>query len=175
MAEEKKLAFDRDKGPVEEILPGGLTFPENPPKGEVCITHGRHLVMNKQVVSVIRDLGIKPLVMQDKRYAEKPLAEFGAAHPDIQFVVAILSSDDWVYPKEGKPKDAVLRADQQVVFHLGYWIGKLGRERVFALYYDQRSFQWTTKFMDLIYTPLDKGGLWQKKLARRLKQFGFLA
>jgi predicted nucleotide-binding protein len=160
--------------PVGEILPGGLAFPESSQTGLVCITYGRHLVMNKQVVSVIKDLGIKPLVMQDKKYAEKPLAEFVAAHPDIQFVVAILSADDWVYPKEGKPKDAVLRADQLVVFHLGYWIGKLGRERVFVLYYDQRSFQWPTKFMDLIYTPLDKGGLWQKELIRRLKQFGLL-
>ena len=162
--------------PVEEILPGGLAFPSgNADKADrVCVTYGRNLVMNKQVVSVIRELGIKPLVMQDKKYAGRSLAEFVAAHPDIRFVVVILSSDDWVYPKEGKPKDAVLRADQLVVFHLGYWIGKLGRERVFALYYDQRSFQWPTKFMDLIYTPLDKGGLWQKELIRRLKQFGLL-
>ena len=168
MAEENK--------PVEEILPGGLAFPaENAGKeGRVCVTYGRNLVMNKQVVSVIRDLGIKPLVMQDRKYAEKPLAEFVAAYPGIQFVVAILSADDWVYPKEAGPQDAVLRADQQVVFHLGYWTGKLGRERVFALYYDQRSFQWPTKFLDLIYTPLDKGGLWQEELIGRLKQFGLL-
>ncbi len=168
MAEENK--------PVEEVLPGGLALPAGSAgkEGLVCVTYGRHLVMNKQVVSVIKDLGIKPLVMQDKKYLEKPLSEFVAANPDIQFVVAILSADDWVYPKEGKPKEAVLRADQLVVFHLGYWIGKLGRERVFALYYDQRSFQPPTKFMDLIYTPLDKGGLWQKELIRRLKQFGLL-
>ncbi len=168
--------MDEENNPTEEVLPGGLAFPaENAgAAGRVCITYGRHLVMNKQVVSVIKDLGIKPLVMQDKKYIETPLAAFVAAHPDIQFVVAILSADDWVYPKEGKPRDAVLRADQQVVFHLGYWIGKLGRERVFALYYDQRSFQWPTKFLDLIYTPLDKGGLWQKELLRRLKQSGLL-
>lgn len=164
------------ESPIEEVLPGGLTLPVGAARREerVCVTYGRHVVMNKQVVSVIRELGIKPVVMQDKRCAEKPLAEFVAAHPDIRFVVAILSTDDWVYPKDGKPKDAVLRADQQVVFHLGYWIGKLGRERVFALYYDQRSFQWPTKFLDLIYTPLDKGGLWQKELIQRLKQFGLL-
>src|SRR3989338_7487088 len=168
MAEENK--------PVEEILPGGLALPvEAARRNErVCVTYGRHVVMNKQVVSVIRDLGIKPLVMQDRKYAEKPLAEFVAAYSGIQFVVAILSADDWVYPKDAKPKDAVLRADQLVIFHLGFWIGKLGLDRVFALYYDQRSFQWPTKFLDLIYTPLDKGGLWQKELIGRLKQFGLL-
>lgn len=163
--------------PIEEILPAGLAFPteeDREPK-TVCVTYGRHVIMNKQVVSVIKELGIKPIVMQNKEHAAKPLAEFVAAHPDIQFVVAILSADDWIYPKDsGKPKDAVLCADQLVVFHLGYWIGRLGRERVFALYYDQQNFRWPTKFWDLIYTPLDKKGLWQKELSRRLKELGLL-
>ena len=164
------------ENPIEEILSGGLAFPaeDDRQKERVCVTYGRHVVTNKQVVSVIKDLGIRPLVMQDKKYAEKPLAEFVAAYPGIQFVVAILSADDWVYPIDGKPRDAVLRADQQVVFHLGYWVGKLGRDRVFALFYDQQSFHWPTKYLDLIYTPLDKGGLWQKELIRRLKQFGLI-
>lgn len=162
--------------PVEEIPTGGVAVPMEQAGGggKVCVTYGRHVVMNKQVVSVIKELGISPIVMQDKKYAGKPLAEIAAAHPDIQFVVAILSADDWVYPKDGKPGDAVLRADHLVVFHLGYWLGKLGRERVFALFYEQRSFRWPTEYFDLIYTPLDKGGLWQKELCRRLKARGLL-
>lgn len=144
-----------------------------PASGRVGVTYGRNVVMNKQVVSLIRELGIEPVVMQDKKYAEKPMAEFLAAYPEIRFVVAILSSDDWVYPKDGKPKDAILRADQKVVFHLGYWIGKLGRDSVFALFYDQHSFRWPTPFFDVIYTPLDKEGLWKRELVERLKRAGF--
>ncbi|MBI5149180.1 MAG: hypothetical protein HZA28_00200, partial [Candidatus Omnitrophica bacterium] len=68
------------ENPIEEILPGGLAFPteDERQKERVCVTYGRHVVMNKQVVSVIKDLGIKPVVMQDKKYAGKPLAEFVA-------------------------------------------------------------------------------------------------
>ena len=140
--------------------------------GRVCITYGKDHIMNRQVVSVIREIGIDPVVMQDKNNLKKPLAQFLTENPDIAFVIAILSADDWVYPKKGKPKEALLYATQQVVFHLGYWIGKLGRNRVFALYYDQRSFRWPTEHFDVIYTPLDDRDAWKKELVRRIKESG---
>ncbi len=141
--------------------------------GRVCVTYGRDVIMNRQVVSLIRGLGIEPIIMQDKEYAKKPLIEFSVAYPDINFVIVILSADDWVYPKDGKPKEAVLRADQKIVFHLGYWIGKLGRDRVFVLIYDQRSFRLPTDYLDAIYTPLDKEGLWKKELLERFGRIGW--
>ena len=140
--------------------------------GRVCITYGKDHIMNRQVVSLIRELGIDPVVMQDKNNLKKPLAQFLTEYNDISFVIAILSADDWVYPKKGKPKEALLYATQEVVFHLGYWIGKLGRSRVFALYYDQRSFRWPTEHFDVIYTPLDERDAWQKELVRRIEESG---
>lgn len=138
----------------------------------VCVTYGRDKIMNKQVVSLIRELGINPIVMQDKAHSQKPVAQFYTENPDIGFVVAILSADDWVYPKNGKPKDALMYADQRVVFHLGFWIGRLGRNHVFALYYDQRSFRWPTEHFDVIYTPLDRNDAWKNELVSRLKASG---
>lgn len=138
--------------------------------GRVCITYGRDQIMNKQVVSLIRKLGINPIVMQDKINKDKPLAQFVTEYPDISFMITILSADDWVYPKNGKHNEALLYADQKVIFHLGFWIGKIGRNRVFALYYDQRSFRWPTEHFDVIYTPLDRNDSWKKELVSRLKQ-----
>jgi predicted nucleotide-binding protein len=153
-----------------EDLTSGIQRPEK--GGRVCITYGRDQIMNKQVVSLIREFGIDPIVMQDKENNTKPIAQFYTEHPDISFVIAILSADDWVYPKEGKPKDALLYADTRVVFHLGFWIGHLGRNHVFALYYDQKSFRWPTEHFDVIYTPLDKNGTWKKELGQRLNASG---
>ena len=140
--------------------------------GRVCITYGRDEIMNRQVVSLIRELGVDPLVMQDKNNIGKPIAQFYTENPDIAFTVAILSADDWVYPKNGKPKDALLYADQRVIFHLGFWIGRLGRNNVYALYYDQKSFRWPTEHFDIIYTPLDKKGNWKTELVARLRSSG---
>lgn len=153
-----------------ENLKSGMERPEK--GGRVCVTYGRDQIMNKQVVSLIRELGIDPIVMQDKNNKTKPIAQFYTEHPDISFVIAILSADDWVYPKNGKPDDARLYADQRVIFHLGFWIGHLGRGHVFALYYDQRSFRWPTEHFDIIYTPLDKNSAWKKELTERLKASG---
>lgn len=138
--------------------------------GRICITYGRDQIMNRQVVSVIRELGIDPIVMQDKKNSSKSLAQFVTEHKDIAFVIAILSADDWVYPKQGKPQDAMMYADQKVVLHLGFWIGRLGRNRIFALYYDQRSFRWPTEHFDVIYTPLDRNQMWKGELIKRLKE-----
>jgi len=140
--------------------------------GQVCVTYGRDQIMNRQVVSLIKELGIRPIVMQDKKHNTIPLAQFHNTYPGISFVIAILSADDWVYPKSGKPGEAKIFADQKVVFHLGYWIGKLGRDKVFALFYDQRSFRWPTEHFDVIYTPLDRNDAWKKELKKRLTQSG---
>jgi len=143
-----------------------------PPKdgGRVCITYGRDQIMNKQVVSLIKELGIAPIVMQDKINKDKPLAQLITENKDISFIIVILSADDWVYPKNGKHNEALMYADQKVIFHLGFWIGKLGRNRVLALYYEQRSFRWPTEHFDVIYTPLDKNDSWKRELVNRLKQ-----
>lgn len=147
-------------------------FPKN--GGKVCITYGRDHIMNRQLVSVIKELGIDPVVMQDKNNNTQPLAQFITENKDISFVIAILSADDWVYPKKGKVQDALMYSDQKVVFHLGFWIGMLGRNRVFALYYDQRSFRWPTEHFDVIYTPLDRNQLWKGELTNRLKDSGIV-
>ena len=158
-----------ENAPKETAREGGPTHGTPKISGRVCITYGRDQIMNRQVVSLIRAMAIDPIVMQDKHNSAKPLAQFVSENKDIAFVIAILSADDWAYAKNSKPQNAMLYASPRVVFHLGYWIGKLGRSRVFALYYDQRSFRWPTEHFDVIYTPLDKNDSWKKELAQRLK------
>lgn len=170
MDEEEKL--ENHEGNSENDQLANFIFKPPKGRGRVCITYGRDLIMNKQVVSVIKELGIDPIVMQDKNNCTKPLAQFVTEHKDISFVIAILSADDWVYPKQGKPQDAMMYADQKVVLHLGFWIGRLGRNCIFALYYDQRSFRWPTEHFDIIYTPLDRNQLWKGELIKRLKECG---
>src|SRR3990170_1916160 len=105
-SERLEAVADLEKGPSSD--PAGKTPQEEGASiisvkspGRVCITYGRDKIMNKQVVSLIRELGIDPLVMQDKDNASKPLADFAHQYPDVSFAIAILSADDWVYPKEG--------------------------------------------------------------------------
>jgi len=166
MPDEEKSQDDSSKPDQDQLANLAFEIPKD--GGRVCITYGRDQISNKQVVSVIKQLGIDPIVMQDKNNSAKPLAQFVTEHKDIAFVIAILSADDWVYSKQGKPQEAMMYPNQRVIFHLGFWIGRLGRNRVFALYYDQRSFRCPTEHFDVIYTPLDRNQSWKSDLVNRL-------
>jgi len=62
------------------------------------------------------------------------------------------------------------RARQNVVFELGYFIGKLGRKGVCALHSEE--IELPSDITGVIYVPLDKGGGWKMMLAQELKAAG---
>lgn len=65
----------------------------------------------------------------------------GEFHSQVHFAVVLLSPDDVAYPRDAKPEEVRYRARQNVIFELGYFVGKLGRERVLVLYRKDDSFE----------------------------------
>jgi len=62
------------------------------------------------------------------------------------------------------------RARQNVVFELGYFIAKLGRERVRALYTE--GVKLPSDYKGVLYTEFDSTGAWKLELAREIKAVG---
>ena len=62
------------------------------------------------------------------------------------------------------------RARQNVVFELGYFIGRLGRNRVCALYAE--GVEIPSDYSGVVYTKLDASGAWRLELAKELKAAG---
>lgn len=62
------------------------------------------------------------------------------------------------------------RARQNVVAELGYFLGKLGRNRVAALV--KGEVEIPSDFNGVVYTPLDDHGAWKMKLANELAHAG---
>ena len=63
------------------------------------------------------------------------------------------------------------RARQNVIFKLGFAVGRLRRERVCALY--EETVELPSDIHGVEYTPLDTAGAWRTKLARELHEAGF--
>ena len=63
------------------------------------------------------------------------------------------------------------RARQNVFFEMGYFIGRLGRSRVFELM--EEGVEVPSDLAGIIYTPLDSEDMWKYKLAKRLKAVGY--
>jgi len=64
-----------------------------------------------------------------------------------------------------------LRARQNVILELGYFLGKLGRSRVCALY--SKGVEVPSDYSGVLFVPLDESGGWRLTLARELKAAGF--
>ena len=62
------------------------------------------------------------------------------------------------------------RARQNVVLELGYFIGKLGRAKVCALYME--GVEIPSDIHGVLYVPYDAGNGWRLKLASEIKAAG---
>jgi len=71
--------------------------------------------------------------------------------------------------KKGEPVQP--RARQNVLLELGYFMAKLGRDKVCVLKRDQVEIP--SDFAGVIWTAFDPAGGWKKELAKELDAAGF--
>ncbi len=80
-----------------------------------------------------------------------------------------MTSDD--LGKSKKQKTALKnRARQNVILELGYFIGKLGREHVCAVYI--KGVELPSDFSGVVYVTYDKGASWRSQLAKEISAAG---
>lgn len=91
-------------------------------------------------------------------------------YADVQFAVVLLAAGDLGKPRESD-QEAQLRARQNVILELGYFLGKLGRARVCALY--ENGVELPSDYQGVLFLPLDAGDRWKFDLVRELRAAGF--
>lgn len=90
------------------------------------------------------------------------------AHGDVGFAVVLLTPDDEGCSKGGTPES---RARQNVLLELGYFMGRLGRDRVCTLKKGQLEIP--SDFAGVVWEPMDSSGGWRLALARELQTAGY--
>lgn len=88
---------------------------------------------------------------------------------DVDFAVVLLTPDDVGHIADGsdEPKP---RARQNVIFELGYFVGRLGRSRVCALH--KGGVEILSDYDGVIYVSMDDPQGWRLLLAREIKAAG---
>ncbi|TWU44683.1 putative nucleotide-binding protein containing TIR-like domain protein [Rubripirellula tenax] len=139
---------------------------------KIFIVHGHDDAMKEAVARVVSKLGLDPIILHEKPNGGRTIIEKFEKNADAQFAIALLSPDDNAFVATGTAKNARPRARQNVILELGYFVGRLGRDRVLALK-REGDLEVPSDFAGVVYTPFDTAGKWQFEMVRELKAAGY--
>lgn len=113
---------------------------------------------------------LKPVVLHEQPNEGRTIIEKFEDYTDVRFAVVLLTPDD-VGGLQDNAGDTKPRARQNVIFEFGYFIGKLGRERVCALV--KGNVEKPSDYDGVLYIQLDDSEGWKMRLVRELKSAGY--
>ena len=148
----------------------GTQANNRPSSNKVFVIHGRDNGVKQTVARFLETLGLEPVILHEQANLGRTIIEKFQDHADVGFAVALLTPDDVGALKE-EGANLNPRARQNVIFEFGYFIGKLGRERVCALV--KSDVEKPSDYDGVLYIPLDDSGGWKMRLIRELKTAGF--
>ena len=165
------IPFARDFATyVEQSLPtAGHSPPEPTDVHRVFIVHGHDGAPREAVARFITKIGLEPVILHEQASRGMTIVEKLEANGNVGYAVVLLTPDDRGRGKseeEEKP-----RARQNVILELGYFLGRLGRERVMAIL--QGDVEIPSDYMGVVYTRFHDGGAWRESLVRELQSAGY--
>lgn len=116
-------------------LPKVFTTEEsNWPKTElgsgIFIVHGHDDEAKMELEHFVSEIGLTPIILHRKPDEGLTIIEKFEKHSNVGFALILITPDDEVKDSVGK---IIKRARQNVIFEMGFFVGKLGRGRVCCL------------------------------------------
>ena len=167
MIEEIEEYWEDDSSP---LVPLGASELKQSDTNEVFIVHGRDEGAKNEVARFIEKLNLVPVILHEQANLGRTIIEKFEQHAQVGFAIVLLTPDD-VGSLRSDENCLNPRARQNVIFELGYFIGKLGRKRVCALV--KGNVETPSDYDGVIYTPLEGSSGWKLKLIQELKNVGF--
>lgn len=136
---------------------------------KIFIVHGHDEEMKQAAARTVEKIDLKPIILHEQPNKGRTIIEKFEDYSDVNFAIVLLSPDDIAYSKDKPPEDKEFRARQNVIFELGFFVGKLGRKHVFILYKEEKNFKIPSDYSGICYTPYDNKGQWRFDLVGELK------
>lgn len=134
----------------------------------IFIVHGHDNYARETVARFLEKIGFDAIILHEQANKGRTIIEKVEAESDVGFAVVLLTPDDVGSVQGGTPEP---RARQNVILELGYFIGRLGRERVCAL--KRGTLDIPSDFTGVVWTEMDDSNGWRTLLARELMAAGY--
>ncbi len=139
---------------------------------KVFIIHGHDNALKQEVARFIEKIGLEAIILHEQANKGRTIIEKFEGFADVGFAIALLTPDDEVIMMSDRSnKKSYFRARQNVIFEMGFFIGILGRERVFPLVKGD-DVEIPSDYMGVVYTKYE-GGNWKLDLIKELKAVGY--
>ena len=136
----------------------------------VFIVHGHNDALKVSVARLLEKLELKPIILHEQPNLGRTVIEKFLDHSDVGYAVILLTADDRGGTTNETFKEQRPRSRQNVILELGYFIGRLGRKNVVAIY--QQDVEIPSDYSGVLFIPHDESGVWQLQLAKEIKAAG---
>ena len=118
----------------------------------------------------VEKFGLNAIILHEKPNKGRTIINKFEDYSEVGFAIVLLSPDDIGASKNDRDK-LKDRARQNVVFELGFFLGRLGNQRVCAV--RKGDVEFPSDYQGVLWINMDKGNTWQLDLARELKAAGY--
>lgn len=129
--------------------------------GKVFIVHGHDEALKQKVARIIERQGIEVIILNEKPNKGKTIIEKIESYSDVNAAICLFTPDDIC-------SDGTKRPRQNVVFEAGYFMGKIGREKVICIANDE--FEILSDLQGVIYVNTNN---WEIDILKELRAIGY--
>ncbi len=167
-------ALPKQKLPERDPFHLGEFFTHEPTNSfatgrRVFLINGHNTSVKESVARFIERLNLEAIILHEQPNQGATIIEKFELNSDVAFAIALLTADDEGH-EIGYGDQPRKRARQNVIFEFGFFIGKLGRNRVCALV--DGDLEIPSDYQGVVYISLDDAGNWKLNLLRELKASG---
>lgn len=137
---------------------------------KVFLVHGHDDAILQETARLLERFDLEVIILREQPNSGRTIIEKFVDYSNVAFAVVLLTDDDRGGIKSLSFDNQKFRPRQNVVLELGFFLGKLGRNRVCALY--KEDVEIPSDYQGVLYLPIDAMGAWRLSLARELKAAG---
>jgi predicted nucleotide-binding protein len=133
----------------------------------VFVVHGHEEGPREAVGRFLEKIGLRPVILHEMANKGRSLlTKFSEEASDVGFAIVLMTPDDRGGANSGTQS---ARARQNVIFEMGFFIGKLGASRVASLVH--KEVERPSDYDGIVYIPLETD--WRLPLCRELIAAGY--